>query len=64
MQGGNISGKTHNKGIRFNVVSVARGYVDHVKFPGENCYIILEWHLNQVRVNLSIIISNVSQCLV
>ena len=42
--GGGVSfpGKKHYEGVRFNVVSVTRGWVG-VKFPGKKRYVTLEW---------------------
>ena len=42
--GGGVSfpGKKRYEGVRFNVISVTRGWVG-VKFPGKKCYITLEW---------------------
>ena len=38
--------KKHYKGVRFNVISITRGWVG-VKFPGKNRYVTLEWpHVN------------------
>ena len=45
--GGNVSNfleKTHYEDVRFNIISVTRGWV-RVKFPGKKRYITLEWPL-------------------
>ena len=39
-----FSGKKHYEGVRYNVISVTRGWVG-VKFPGKKCYLTLEWPL-------------------
>ena len=36
--------KMRYKGVRFNVISVTRGWVG-VKFPGKKRYVTLEWPL-------------------
>ena len=38
-------GKKCYEGVRFNIISVARGWVG-VKFPGKKRYVTLEWPLN------------------
>ena len=44
--GGGIkfSGKKRYEGVRFNVISVTRGWVG-VQFPGKKRYLTLEWPL-------------------
>ena len=44
--GGGVSfpGKRRYEGVRFNVISVMRGWVG-VKFPGKKRYVTLEWPL-------------------
>ena len=44
--GGGVSfpGKKRYEGVRFNVISVTRGWVG-VKFPGKKRYVTLEWPL-------------------
>ena len=44
MGGGGVSfpGKKRYEGVRFNVISVTRGWVG-VKFPGKKRYVTLEW---------------------
>ena len=39
-----FSGKKRYKGVRYNAISVTRGWVG-VQFPGEKCYVTLEWPL-------------------
>ena len=39
-----FSGKKRYEGVRFNVISVTRGWVG-VKFPGKKRYVTLEWPL-------------------
>ena len=34
--------KKRYEGVRFNVISVMRGWVG-VQFPGNKCYVTLEW---------------------
>ena len=36
--------KKHYEGVRFNVISVTRGWVG-VEFPGQKRYVTLEWPL-------------------
>ena len=45
--GGGVSfpGKKRYEGLRFNVISVTRGWVG-VKFPGKKRYVTLEWPLS------------------
>ena len=38
-------GTKRYKGVRFNVISVTRGWMG-VKFPGKKCYVTFEWPLN------------------
>ena len=42
--GGGVSfpGKKRYEGVRFNVISITRGWVG-VKFPGKKRYVTLEW---------------------
>ena len=44
--GGDISfpGKKRYEGVRFNIISVTRGWVG-VKFPGKKSYVTFEWPL-------------------
>ena len=42
--GVSFPGKKRHEGVRFNVISIARGWVG-VKFPGKKLYVILEWPL-------------------
>ena len=42
--GGQLSGKKHYGGVRFNIISVTRGWVG-VKFPGKERYLTREWPL-------------------
>ena len=42
--GVNFYGKKHYEGVRFNVISVTRGWVG-VHFPGKKRYVTLEWPL-------------------
>ena len=44
-----FSGKKCYEGVRFNVISVTRGWVG-VQFPGKKCYVTLEWPLRPVCV--------------
>ena len=39
-----FSGKKRYEGVRFNVISVTRGWVG-VQFPGKKRYVTLEWPL-------------------
>ena len=39
-----FSGKKRNEGVRFNVISITRGWVG-VQFPGKKRYVTLEWPL-------------------
>ena len=39
-----FSGKKRYEGVRYNVISVTRGWVG-VKFPGKKRYVTLEWPL-------------------
>ena len=48
--GVSFPGKKRYEGVRFNVISVTRGWVG-VKFPGKKCYVTLEWpHTGQEEV--------------
>ena len=38
----NVQGKKRYEGVRFNVISVTRGWVG-VQFPGKKHYVTLEW---------------------
>ena len=51
MGGGGVSfsGKKHYEGVRFNVISIMRGWV-WVKFPAKKRYITLEWPLGIILV--------------
>ena len=40
-----FSGKKHYEGVRFNVISVTRGWVG-VQFPDKKPYVTLEWPLH------------------
>ena len=40
-----FSGKKRYEGVRYNVISVTRGWVG-VQFPWKNRYVTLEWPLN------------------
>ena len=40
--GVSFPGKKRYEGVRFNVISVTRGWVG-VKFPGKKRYVTLEW---------------------
>ena len=40
-----FSGKMRYEGLRFNVISVTRGWVG-VQFPGKKRYVTLEWPHN------------------
>ena len=40
--GVNFSGKNRYEGVRFNVISVTRGWVG-VQFPEKKHYVTLEW---------------------
>ena len=42
-----FSGKKRYDGIRFNVISVMRGWVG-VQFPGKKRYVTLEWPLGNI----------------
>ena len=42
-----FSGKKRYEGVRFNVISVTRGWVG-VQFPDKNRYVTLEWPLEDV----------------
>ena len=46
-------GKKRDEGVRFNVISVTRGWVG-VKFPGKNLYVTLEWPLSRERLPICI----------
>ena len=50
--GGGVSfpGKKRIGGVRFNVISIMRGWVG-VKFPGKKRYITLEWPLSSALRN-------------
>ena len=39
-----FSGEKRYKVLRFNVISITRGWVG-VQFPGKKCYVKLEWPL-------------------
>ena len=42
--GGGFSGKKRYEDVRYNIISVMKGWVA-VQFPGEKCYVTLEWPL-------------------
>ena len=43
-----FSGKKRYEGVRYNVISVTRGWVG-VQFPGKKSYVTLKWpHSNKV----------------
>ena len=42
-----FSGKKRYEGVRFNVISVTRGWVG-VQFLGKKRYVTLEWPLNHI----------------
>ena len=42
--GVSFPGKKHYEGVRFNVISITRGWVG-VKFTGKKHYVTLEWPL-------------------
>ena len=42
-----FSGKNRYEGVRFNVISVTRGWVG-VQFPGKKRYVTLEWPLTSL----------------
>ena len=49
MGGVKFSGKNCYEGVRFNVISVTRGWVG-VQFPEKNRYLTLEWpHISDIR---------------
>ena len=50
--GVSFPGKKHYRGVRFNGISVTRGWVG-VKFPGKKCYVRLEWPLRYRECNLN-----------
>ena len=41
-----FSGKKRYEGVRFNVISITRGWVG-VQFPGKKRYVTLEWPLTE-----------------
>ena len=43
--------KKRYEGVRFNVISVTRGWVG-VRFSGKKCYVTLEWPLEHDDMNL------------
>ena len=45
--GVSFPGKKRYEGVRFNVISVTRGWVG-VKFPGKKRYVTLEWPLASI----------------
>ena len=45
--GVSFPGKKRYEGVRFNVISVTRGWVG-VKFPGKKRYVTLEWPLKEM----------------
>ena len=46
VRGVKFSGKKRYEGVRFNVISITRGWVG-VQFPGKKRYVTLEWPLTQ-----------------
>ena len=44
--GVSFPGKKRYEGVRFNVISITRGWVG-VKFPGKKRYVTLEWPQNR-----------------
>ena len=46
-------GKNRCEDVRFNVISVTRGWVG-VKFPGKKRYVPLEWPLVQCLKNINL----------
>ena len=44
-----FSGKKRYEGVRFNVISVTRGWVG-VQFPEEKRYVALEWPLTKMEI--------------
>ena len=51
MGGGvNFSGEKRYEGVRFNVISVTRGWVG-VQIPGKKRYVTLEWPLCRIESN-------------
>ena len=46
--GVSFPGKKRYEGVRFNVISVTRGWVGGVKFPGKKHYVTLEWPLTTI----------------
>ena len=44
-----FSGKKRYEGVRFNVISVTRGWVG-VQFPGKKRYVTLEWPLRKLKL--------------
>ena len=49
----NLSGQKRYEGVRFNVISVTRGWVG-VQFPSKKGYITLEWPLTHLDPNYSL----------
>ena len=49
MGGVSFPGKKHYEGVRFNVISITRGWMG-VKFPGKRCYVTLEWHFRTIKI--------------
>ena len=52
--GGNIFRKKRYECVRFNVISVTRGWVG-VQFPEKKRYVTLEWPLGQIHESLSLL---------
>ena len=63
-EGGGVkfSIKKRYEGVRFNVISIMRGWVG-VTFPGEKHYVTLEWphnkHNNKTNTQFSILLSQI-----
>ena len=55
--GVNFSVKKCYEGVRFNVISVTRGWVG-VQFPGKKHYVTLEWPLSYRNV----LLFDINQC--
>ena len=47
-------GEKRYEGVRFNVISVMRGWVG-VQIPGKKCYVTLEWPLSHCSIQLIIL---------
>ena len=55
-----FSGKKRYEGVRFNVISVTRGWVG-IQFPGKKCYVTLEWPPNVCCVIPTITYTSIGQ---